>query len=93
MGRHTSRIFLLMREQESKDETDSFMKVATEVVFTQISEKVDIKKFLEKKVAVMVKEYKQIEKGPMEGKPFVTPIDPTRYPTRTIVRLCRRLTL
>ena len=37
--------------------------------------KAGIKKFVEKEVADMVKEYRQIEKGPMEGKTVVTPID------------------
>ena len=44
-----------MREQYSKDEIDSFMKVATNVIFLQISEKLGIKKFGEKSVASMVK--------------------------------------
>ena len=52
------------------------MKVATDVMFTQISAKAGIKKFREKAVAAMVKEYRQIYKRPIEGKPVVTPIDP-----------------
>ena len=54
-----------MREQESKDETDSFMKIATNVMFTKMYAKAGIKKFVEKAVAVMVKYYNQIYKGPM----------------------------
>ena len=42
------------------------MKVATDVMFTQISAKAGIKKFREKAVAAMVKEYRHIDKGPME---------------------------
>ena len=38
------------------------MKVETDVMFTQMSEKSGIKKFGEKEVAATVKEYKQIEK-------------------------------
>ena len=34
-----------MREQESIDETYSIMKVATDVMFTKISEKAGITKF------------------------------------------------
>ena len=67
--------YFLMREQESKDETDSFMKIATNIMFTQMSAKEGIKKFGEKVVAAMVKEYRQIDKGTMEGNPVVTPID------------------
>ena len=48
-------IFVYMREQESKYETDSFMKVATNVMFTYMSEKAGIKKFGEKAMAAMVK--------------------------------------
>ena len=45
----------LMREQESKDETDSLMKIAKTVMFTKMSAKLGIKKFGEKVVAAMVK--------------------------------------
>ena len=51
------------------------MKVATDIMFTQMSEKSGIKK-KGKSVAEMVKEFRQIEKGSMSGKPVVTPIDP-----------------
>ena len=51
------------------------MQVATDVMFTQMSEKAGIKKSGEKPVTDMVKKYRQIDKGPMEGKPVVTPID------------------
>ena len=52
------------------------MQVATDVMFTQMSEKAGIKKSGEKPVTDMVKKYRQIDKGPMEGTPIVTPIDP-----------------
>ena len=52
------------------------MKVETDVIITQISENAGINKCVEKVVEAMVKEYRQIDKGPMEGNPFVTPIDP-----------------
>ena len=44
-----------MREQESKDEIESFMKIAKNVMFTRISAKAGIKKFGEKAVKAMVK--------------------------------------
>ena len=65
-----------MRYQESKDETESLMKFATTVMFTQISANAGVKKFGEKAVAAMVKECRQIYKGKMEEKPVVNTIDP-----------------
>ena len=44
-----------MREQESKDDRDSLMKVATDVMFTKMSAKSGINKFGEKAVVAMVK--------------------------------------
>ena len=52
------------------------MKTETNVMFTKMSAKTDIKKFGEKAVSSIVKEYNQIEKGTIEGNPVVTPIDP-----------------
>ena len=51
------------------------MKVATDVMFTQMSANTDIKKFGEKAVASLVKQYKQINNKPMYRKQVVTPID------------------
>ena len=67
--------FVFMREQESKDETESLMKLSNDVIFTQISAKAGKKNFGEKVVATMVEDYRQIEKGPMEGKPVSKPND------------------
>ena len=44
-----------MRGQESKYEKDSFMKVATNVVFTQIYAMAGIEKFGDKSVSAIVK--------------------------------------
>ena len=44
-----------MREKASKDETYSFIKIATNIMFTQMSENTGIKKFGEKVVVSMVK--------------------------------------
>ena len=41
------------------------MRVATDVMFTQISEKANIKKFGDKEAVAMVNEYRPIEKGTM----------------------------
>ena len=53
-------------DKYSKYETDSFIKLATDVMFVQMSANADINKFGEKAVAAMVKEYRHIDKGPME---------------------------
>ena len=45
-------------------------------MFTQMSEKLGIKKNAEKAVAAMRRESRKIDKGPMSGKPVVTPINP-----------------
>ena len=45
-------------------------------MFTQMSEKFGIKKNAEKAVAAMRRESRKIDKGPMPGKPVVTPINP-----------------
>ena len=66
---------LFMRKQESKDETDLFIKVETNIMFTQMYAKAGIKKIGEKSVAAMVKHFRKIDKGLMEGKPVVTSID------------------
>jgi len=52
------------------------MNRATGVLFTQMSAKKGIKKFGERAIAAMIKEFKQIHEGPMPGKPVVRPVDP-----------------
>ena len=47
-------------------------------MFTRMFAKARIKKFGEKSVTAMVKEYRQIYNGTTEGKPVVTPIDHDR---------------
>ena len=49
-----------MRDQESKYETYSFMKMATNIMLTQMSAKARIKKIVEKAVSDTVKEYTKI---------------------------------
>ncbi len=48
---------------------------ATGVLFTQMSAKKGIKKFGERAIAAMIKEFKQIHEWPMPGKPVVRPVD------------------
>ena len=44
-----------MREKESKYEIESLMKIATCVMFTKISAKIGIKKFVKKEVSAIGK--------------------------------------
>ena len=48
-------------------------KKALDVMFTQMSAKTGIKKHGEVAVAAMVKEFMQLDKGAMKGKPVVVP--------------------
>ena len=52
------------------------MKVVSDFMLTQMSANASINKSGEKAVAAMVKEYRQIDKDPMEGNPVTTPIYP-----------------
>ena len=52
------------------------MKVVSDFMLTQMSANASINKSGEKAVAAMVKEYRQIDKGPMEGSPVTPPVDP-----------------
>ena len=52
------------------------MNRATGVLFTQMSAKRGIKKFGERAVAAMIKEFKQIHEESMPGKPVVRLVDP-----------------
>ena len=65
-----------MRGEYSKYDTYSFMKVATNVMFMQMSENSGENKFGQKAVVVMVKEYRQIYKVAIEGNPVVILIYP-----------------
>ena len=51
------------------------MRLATGVVFTQMSAKKGFKTVGEAAVAAMFKELKQLDEGPMPGKPVIQPVD------------------
>jgi len=51
------------------------MRLATGAVFTQMSAKKGFKTVGEAAVAAMFKELKQLDEGPMPGKPVVQPVD------------------
>ena len=65
-----------IKQQESKYDIDSLMKVATDVMSTKISANAGINKFGDKAVAAMVKEYGNAYKGTMEVRTVITAIDP-----------------
>ena len=56
------------------DENKSYASRAVGVLFTQMTAKEGIKKHGEFAIAALVKEFKQLVDGAMEGKPVVWPI-------------------
>ena len=69
--------FLTKREETNKHEiTKDYMKTMVDVMFTQMSAKRGIKMFKERAVAAMIKELTQLDRGAIDGKPVVIPIDP-----------------
>ena len=53
----------------------TYMSLANDVMFTQMSAKKGIKKFGELAVASMFKEYQHMNDRPMTGKPIFGPIN------------------
>ena len=53
----------------------NYMSRAVNALFTQMSATKGIKKHGERAIAVLLKEFIQLDKGPMEGKNVVVPID------------------
>ena len=51
------------------------MNKALDVMFTQMQVTKGFKLFSERAVAAMYKEFKQLNKGAMPGKPIVSPVD------------------
>ena len=72
---------------KAKTENDTCMKIACEVIFTQMaksksekkyghmSAKAGFKKFDQAAVAVMIKEFTQLNEGSVPGKPVIMPVD------------------
>jgi len=61
----------LLDGNEGASLNDHCMKIACDVMFTQMSAKAGIKKFGERAVAALIKEFTQLDRGPMQGKPVV----------------------
>ena len=72
-----SRI-LMNNNKEQDAETEDYMQTAMRVCFTQMSAKQGFKQVGEEAVAAMIKEYKQLNDGPMPGKPVVEAIDTSK---------------
>jgi hypothetical protein len=69
------RQFLMMKEKcNVKKDVDRYYIIACNVMFTQMSAKKGIKMFGKHALAAMLKEYKQMDQGPMPGKSVFGPI-------------------
>ena len=68
----------MMKEKyDINHDMDSYQSIAHDVMFTQMSAKKGIKLFGETAVAAMFKEFHQMDRGPMPGKPVFGPQDST----------------
>ena len=54
------------------------MHRAMHVLLTQMTASKGIELFSERAVAALIKEFKQLVDGAMEGKPVIAPIDPSQ---------------
>ena len=71
-----SHQFLTIKEKyDPNADMNTYYSTACEVMFTQMNAKKGIKQFGERAVAAMFKEYEQLDKGPMPGKPVFEPIN------------------
>ena len=57
-------------------DVETSIKAAVKVLFTKMQATQGFKLFRELSVAAMLKEFKQLEEGPMPGKKVVTAINP-----------------
>jgi hypothetical protein len=73
------RQFLMMKEKYDKtNDFDNYQTIANSVMFTQMNAKKGIKLFGERAVAAMFKEFRQMNEGPMPGKPVFGPQDASK---------------
>ena len=61
--------------EKEMNSIDNYYSKACDVMFTQMNAKKGIKLFGERAIAAMFKEFKQMDQGPMPGKPVFAPID------------------
>jgi len=70
------RQFLIVDEDYNKDkDMNTYCSIACVVMFTQMSAKKGIKMFGERAIAALLKEYNQMDKGPMPGKAIFGEVD------------------
>ena len=69
------KMFMMKRQRTKPKQKKSFMQVAIDTCFTQMSAKKGFKLFGERAFAAMYKEFKQLDEGPMKGKSVVGTID------------------
>ena len=64
-------------DQSINDHQDpiSYMKIACDIIFTQMTDNAGIKKIGEPAIAAMIKEFTQLNEGAVPGKPVVIPTD------------------
>ena len=73
--------FLMKKHMEKQDVCPDLFNIATKVMFTQMTAKEGIKKFGERAIAALFKEYNQLDKGAREGQPVLAPINPDTLTT------------
>ena len=57
------------------EDVDKYQSLSHELIFTQMNAKKEIKLFGERSITAMFKQYKQLDDGPMPGKPVVAPFN------------------
>ena len=62
-------------DSSTRDEPATYMKIACDVIFTQMTANAGSKKFGAPAVATMVKEFTQLNGGAVPGEHVVVPID------------------
>ena len=67
---------MIKEKYNVNDDVDTYQSLFNKVIFTQMKAKKGIKLFRERLITAMFKEYKQLDDGPMPGKPVVAPFNP-----------------
>ena len=67
--------FLYRENKQKKGNVKNYMKTTVDVMFTQVNVKRGKKIFKQQAVAAMIKELVQMDRGAVDGKPVVIPID------------------
>ena len=67
---------LIETEKTENEQATWYFHKAVGVMFTQMTEKDDIKHFGEVAIAKIIKEFKHLDEGEIPLKPVVVPMDP-----------------